>query len=76
MTSVSEFDWKIAPSRSSSLRSASALVRLPLWAIAIGPRAVFARDRLRVAQVRAAGRRVAHVADGAVAGQPRAAARG
>ena len=42
MTSVSEFDWKIAPSRSISLRSASAFVRLPLWAIAIGPRAVLA----------------------------------
>ena len=39
MTSVSELDWKIAPVRSISLRSVSALVRLPLWAMAIGPRA-------------------------------------
>ena len=42
ITSVSEFDWKIAPSRSISRRSVSAFVRLPLWAIAIGPRAVVA----------------------------------
>ena len=42
MTSVSELDWKIAPSFSSSLLSASALTRLPLWAMAIGPRAVLA----------------------------------
>ncbi len=39
---MSEFDWKIAPSRSMSRRSVSALVRLPLWAIATGPRAVLA----------------------------------
>ena len=42
ITSVSEFDWKIAPSFSMSRWSVSALVRLPLWAIAIGPRAVVA----------------------------------
>jgi hypothetical protein len=42
MTSVSELDWKMAPSRSISRRRASAFVRLPLWAMAIGPRAVLA----------------------------------
>src|SRR5881397_1291434 len=42
MTSVSDVDWKIAPSRSMSLRRASAFVRLPLCAIEIGPRAVLA----------------------------------
>ena len=42
MTSVSDVDWKMAPSCSISRRSASALVRLPLWAIAMGPRAVVA----------------------------------
>jgi hypothetical protein len=36
---VSEFDWKMAPVRSMSRRSVSALVRLPLWAMAMGPRA-------------------------------------
>ena len=39
---MSELDWKIAPSRSMSRRSASALVRFPLWAMAMGPRAVVA----------------------------------
>ena len=39
---MSLLDWKIAPSRSISLRRASAFVRLPLWATAIGPRAVVA----------------------------------
>ena len=42
MTSVSECDWKMAPSRSMSVRRVSAFVRLPLWAMAMGPRAVLA----------------------------------
>ena len=37
MHSVSEPDWKIEPCRISSSRSASALVRLPLWAMAQPP---------------------------------------
>jgi hypothetical protein len=37
MTSVSEEDWKTAPSFSSSARRASALTRLPLCAMATGP---------------------------------------
>ena len=37
MHSVSEPDWKIEPRSISSSRSASALVRLPLWAIAAPP---------------------------------------
>ncbi len=40
MTSVSDEDWKTAPSFSSSSRSASAFTRLPLWAMATGPCAV------------------------------------
>ena len=67
---MSEFDWKMAPSRSISCRSSSALVRLPLWAMAMGPRAVLGRDGLGVAQVGAARRRVADVADGARAREP------
>ncbi len=38
MTSESDVDWKIAPRASSSLRSASALTRFPLWPSAIEPR--------------------------------------
>ena len=39
---MSEEDWNTAPSFSSSSRSASALTRLPLWAMATGPCAVLA----------------------------------
>jgi hypothetical protein len=38
MVSVSVLVWKIEPSDSSSSRIAPALTRLPLWAMAIGPR--------------------------------------
>ena len=37
MTSVSLLVWKIAPSSSSSRRSSTALVRLPLWTMPSGP---------------------------------------
>ncbi len=37
MHSLSEEDWKIEPRSISSRRSASALVMLPLWAIAAPP---------------------------------------
>ncbi len=36
-TSVSESDWKMAPSASSAVRSSCALTRLPLWATASWP---------------------------------------
>ena len=36
-TSVSLFDWKIDPWRTSSSRNSPALTRLPLWQIAIWP---------------------------------------
>jgi len=39
MHSVSAWDWKIEPRSMSCVRSASALVRLPLWAMAQPPRA-------------------------------------
>ena len=38
ITSESDVDWKMAPRASSSLRSASALTRFPLWPSAIEPR--------------------------------------
>ena len=37
MHSLSEEDWKIDPRSISSRRSASALVMLPLWAMAAPP---------------------------------------
>ena len=37
MTSVSEVEWKMPPISSNSSRSSAALVRLPLWARAMGP---------------------------------------
>ena len=40
ITSVSDVDWKMAPSASSSARSASALTRLPLCPSAIGAREI------------------------------------
>ena len=36
-TSVSDVDWKIAPSLTNCSRMARALVRLPLWAMAKPP---------------------------------------
>ncbi len=39
MISLSTVVWKIEPLASSSSRSWAALVRLPLWAMAIWPRA-------------------------------------
>ncbi len=44
MHSVSEPDWKIEPWAISSPRSASALVRLPLWAMAQPPMANSAKS--------------------------------
>ena len=44
MHSVSEPDWKIEPAWISSSRSASALTRLPLWAIAAPPMANSAKS--------------------------------
>ena len=67
MHSVSEPDWKIEPRSISSSRRLSALVRLPLCAMAQPPMANSANKRLHVADLgRAlgAGGGVAHVADG------------
>ncbi len=44
MTSVSLVVWKIEPSASSSSRTSAALTRLPLWAMAIGPRWCWSRN--------------------------------
>ncbi len=66
---MSELVWKIAPAASSSARSASVLVRLPLWAQARGAAAVLHREGLRVADVRPARGGVAHVPDGDGAGE-------
>ncbi len=38
-TSVSMLDWKIDPACSRRSRSSRALMRLPLWATAMGPSA-------------------------------------
>ena len=50
MISLSTVVWKIEPRASSSSRSCAALVRLPLWAMAIWPARAIHRERLRVAQ--------------------------
>ena len=44
MTSVSVVEWKSEPSSTSWRRSPSALVRLPLWAIARPPKAKSAKS--------------------------------
>ena len=44
ITSVSEVDWVMAPSRTSSRRIERALVRLPLWATARPPPASSAKS--------------------------------
>ena len=69
MISLSTVVWKIEPRASSSSRSWAALVRLPLWAMAIWPRAQSTVERLGVAQVRRAGGGIAGVADGHLADQ-------
>ena len=71
MTSESAVDSNWMPCASRSSRRTSALVRLPLWARAIGAAglAVVDDDRLGVAGERAAGGAVAGVADGDVATQ-------
>ena len=72
MHSVSEPDWKIEPRSISSSRSASALVRLPLWAIGGAAHRELGEERLHVADLGVAlgaGGRVADVADGERAGQ-------
>ena len=56
---------------SSSARSSSALIRLPLWPTASEPRGVVDGERLRVRRCEPPGGRVADVADGEVAGQLR-----
>ncbi len=57
------------PSRSRSRRSSPALVMLPLCATAICPLLQATEKRLRVEQHRVAGRGIARVADGQIAGQ-------
>ena len=72
MHSVSEPDWKIEPRSISSSRRLTALVRLPLWAMAQPPMANSANSgctsRSWVGALGAGGG-IAHVADGEAAGQ-------
>ena len=70
IVSVSEVEEKIAPCFCSARCTVMALVRLPLWAIASPPSDKLGKQRLHVAQARAAGRGIAGVADGARALQP------
>ena len=67
MISLSTVVWKTRPRLSSSSRSAAALVRLPLCAMAIWPRAQSTVSGWALRRLRGAGRRIARVADGAVA---------
>jgi hypothetical protein len=70
MISLSTVVWKIEPFCSSSSRSADALVRLPLWAMAIWPAGAIDGQGLGIAQVRGAGGRIAGVPKGHAAHQP------
>ena len=64
MTSVSEVDWKMEPESSNSFRNISALTRLPLCEIAMGPLRIFDDKGLSVFQMTLALSGVAIVADG------------
>ena len=64
MTSVSMVDWKMEPSSSRRQRICRALVRVPLWPMAMHQTAVLHHEGLGVDEHGGAGGGIAHVADG------------